>query len=290
MFRRVVIVGPGLMGGSLGLALRARRLALHVVGVARRSETLQTALQVGAVDEGTHDLAQAVRESDLLVIATPVSAILPVLLEAVPHLSAECLVTDMGSVKSPVVRRAEEVLPEWVRFVGGHPMCGSEEAGPAAARNDLYDGAVWAVTPTDRTRTEDTERLCGLINAVGAVPLVLSPEEHDAAVAASSHLPHVAACALALAVGRSAGLNQAIPVLCAGGFRDTTRVASGSAEVWRDILLANAEGVLQQLDAFSRSVDDLRTAIEAGDAERLTELLSEAARAREECLRLRNSG
>lgn len=290
MFRRVAIVGPGLMGGSLGLALRARRLALHVVGVARRPETLQTALQVGAVDEGTHDLAEAVPESDLLVVATPVSAILPVLLEAVPHLSAECLVTDMGSVKSPVVRRAEEVLPEWVRFVGGHPMCGSEEAGPGAARSDLYDGAVWAVTPTDRTRAEDVERLCGLVNAVGAVPLVLSPEEHDAAVAASSHLPHVAACALALAVGRSAGRNQAIPVLCAGGFRDTTRVASGSAEVWRDILLANAEGVLQQLDSFSRSVDDLRTAIEAGDAERLTELLSEAARAREECLRLRSSG
>lgn len=289
MFRRVAIVGPGLMGGSLGLVLRARRLSLHVVGVARRPETLKTALEVGAVDEGTHDLAEAVCESELLVVATPVSAILPVLLEAVPHLSAECLVTDMGSVKSPVVRRAEEALPAWVRFVGGHPMCGSEEAGPAAARGDLYDGAVWAVTPTDRTRSEDVERLCGLIQAVGAVPLVLSPEEHDAAVAASSHLPHVAACALALAVGRSAGRNQAIPVLCAGGFRDTTRVASGSAEVWRDILLANAEGVLQQLDAFSRSVDDLRTAIEAGDADRLTELLSEAARAREECLRLRNS-
>jgi len=278
------------MGGSLGLVLRTRRLALRVVGVARRPETLQTALEVGAVDEGTHDVAEAVREADLLVIATPVSAILPILQKAAPYLGADCLVTDMGSVKSPVVRQADEVLPEWVHFVGGHPMCGSEEAGPSAARGDLYEGAVWVVTPTDRTRAGDVERLCGLIRAVGAVPLVLSPEEHDAAVASASHLPHVAACALALAVREGARGNPAVSKLCAGGFRDTTRIASGSAEVWRDILLANAESVLEQLGYFLRCLDDLRAAIEERDADHLAELLSEAAQAREDCLRPRKPG
>ncbi|MGQ9697480.1 MAG: prephenate dehydrogenase [Armatimonadota bacterium] len=284
MFHRAVIVGPGLMGGSLGLVLRRRRLASKVVGVARRPETLQTAVEVGAIDEGMHDIGEAACDADLLVIATPVSAIVPVLLSALPHLSADCLVTDMGSVKSAVVRQADEALPDWVRFVGGHPMCGSEEAGPAAAKHDLYEGAVWALTPTDRTLSDDIERLCDLIRAVGALPLILSPEEHDAAVAAASHLPHAVACVLALTVWRSAQENRAVQKLCASGFRDTTRVASGSPEMWSDILMANAESVLAQLDVFSRILDELSAAIRSGDASRLTDILREAARARADCL------
>lgn len=284
LFNCVTIIGPGLMGGSLGMALRHRKLAREVLGVARRAETLEAAATVGAVDRATVDLRAAVAGADLIVVATPVSAIVPSLRRAAPYIPAGCLVTDMGSVKAPVVAEAEECVPPCASFVGGHPMCGSEESGPRAARPDLYEGAVWAITPSANTASHAVDRLAELAMAVGAKPLVLPPELHDSAVASASHLPHVAAAALALAVAAASAGNPFVERLCSTGYRDTTRVAAGPAEMWRDILLANRDALLAALGRYSEWFEHLREAVEAGDGESITALLAHAAQARRACL------
>lgn len=276
-------MGTGLMGASFGLALRRRGLSERVIGLARRPETLRSALEVGAVDETAADIRSALPEADLVVVATPVSAIVPILREVADIAEPHCLVSDMGSVKAPIVRSAEQFLPPHLRFVGGHPMCGSEESGPLAAKADLYENAVWVVTPTERTHPDALARMLELVQAVGAKPLLLSPEEHDKAVAAASHLPHVVACALALAVGKAVGEHPIVADLCAGGYRDTTRIAAGNSEMWRDILIANAANILEQIEAASEFLSRFRDAIGSNDAEAVSRLLKEAAAARRAC-------
>jgi prephenate dehydrogenase len=278
-----VIVGTGLMGASFGLALRRRGLAERVIGLARRPETLRSALEIGAVDETAADIRSALPGADLVVVATPVSAIVPILREVANFAEPNCLISDMGSVKAPVVRSAEQFLPPHLHFVGGHPMCGSEESGPLAAKADLYENAVWVITPTERTHPDALNRMIDLVRAVGAKPLQLSPEEHDEAVAAASHLPHVVACALALAVGKAAAENSTVADLCAGGYRDTTRIAAGNSEMWRDILIANAPNILKQIETASEFLGRFRDAVSSNDAEAVSRLLKEAAEARRAC-------
>ena len=200
MFETVAIVGIGLIGGSLGMALRARSLARRVLGIPRRQVTLDEALYIGAIDAGTLDLA-GVEEADLVVLAPPVLAIPPLVEEMAPHLRPGALVTDVGSTKSTLMRCLAPLIPPHADLVGGHPMAGSEQGGVLAGREDLFEGAIYVLTRAPRTRPESVERLAELARRLGATPLEMDPDLHDETVARISHLPHVVAAALAEAAG-----------------------------------------------------------------------------------------
>lgn len=270
------------MGASLGLALQARGLTEEVIGCARKPATLETALRIGAVHQVTYDPRQAVSEADLVVLATPVGSILTILEQISPYLPVNTMVTDVGSVKVPIVRGAEQILSDWIGFIGGHPMCGSEESGPEAARVDLYEGAVWAITPSSRTPQWALERLIHLIQALGAHPLIVSPEEHDQAVAIVSHLPHITSSALAVCVAQ---LAQTIPAsfqLAAGGLRDTTRIAAGDEILWHDICMANREALLEAIETLQTHLSTFKEALRSGDSITLLKLLKRGKESRQQ--------
>jgi prephenate dehydrogenase len=266
----VAIVGVGLIGGSVGRALRARRLADRVIGIGRSRESLAAARATGAVTEIALDPA-AVAEADLVVVATGVRAI-PRLLEAVDaEVRPGTPITDAGSTKASIVAAWEKRRKiRRGRFVGSHPLAGSHRRGPEAADAELFAGRVAVVTPAAATPTNDVEDIGGLWSALGATVFVMNPREHDRLVAATSHAPHVLAAALAAATPPAA-----IP-FTAGGWRDTTRIASGDPELWAEILLDNAGPLTAALKRVATAADRMIAAIEAGDRRRLVTLLSRA--------------
>ncbi|HET9109542.1 MAG TPA: prephenate dehydrogenase/arogenate dehydrogenase family protein [Ktedonobacterales bacterium] len=279
LFGRVAIIGLGLMGGSLGLALRtgdaAGPLAREVVGYDSAPGVAQRAVARGALDVPAESLAEAVTAADLVVIATPTLAAERTLREVASHLAPDVVVTDLCSVKAPLVAVASQTLRQPERFVGGHPMAGRERAGIEAAAADLYCGARWALTPTPQTAPDALRQLRALVEALGAEPLELDAVAHDAAVAGVSHLP------LTLAVALTQTLAEAddwptMAQLAAGGYRDTTRVAAGDPVMGRDILLANREALLARLDAFAEALARLREAIAQGDATQIEATLGAA--------------
>jgi prephenate dehydrogenase len=285
LFRKVALLGVGLLGGSLGLALRHRGLAGGVHGHVRREAAVAECLAAGAVDAAGTDLEAMVRDADLLVFCTPLGQMRALAERVVPFIRPGTLATDVGSVKSGVVRELEPLFAAaGGRFVGSHPMAGSEQTGVAAARASLFTGAVCVVTPTPASAPAAVERIEQLWRALEARVLRLSPEAHDELVARSSHLPQALATVLAnLVLDPAAPREQA--QLCAGGFRDGTRIASGSPEMWRDIFLANRAPVTRALDACVRALGQLRHAIEAGDAEALAAILTSARQRRQAWLK-----
>jgi prephenate dehydrogenase len=289
-FETVALVGMGLMGGSLGLALRERRLARRVVAVARRPETVRRALELGAADEGCSEPEQGVAAADLVVLCTPVLTI-PALVERIaPHLKPGAVVTDVGSTKAVLVRELPQRLRRDTPYVGGHPMAGSEHTGVDAARADLFLGASYLLTPTAETPEDAVVRLERWISALGAIPIRIEPEAHDRAVAGISHLPHVVAAALAAAVGCPvpednsdlSGERETLRRLIAGGFRSTTRIAASSPEMWRDICLTNCDAVLEALRLFEAELALFARALEDRDAGALFRAFERARAARED--------
>lgn len=282
LFDTVAIVGVGLIGGSLGMALRRRGLARRVIGIVRRDATLAEALSVGALDAGSLDPA-TVAPADLVVLAAPVLSVPPLVKLLAPYLRPGALVTDVGSTKATLLADTAALLPPGVELVGGHPMAGSERDGVLAGREDLFEGAVWVVTPTDRCRPESVARLEELVRRLGARPVTLEPAPHDEAVARISHLPHVAAAAMASAAADSGVPAETLALLVAGGFRDTTRIAASSPVMWRDICLTNRDEVLAGMTDLECRLTGFRTALEAADPEALLAFF-EAGRAAREAL------
>ncbi len=260
--RRVAILGLGLMGASLGLALRAT--GRIVVGYDASPGVAERARERGAVDEAAATVAQAVASAQLVVLAAPVLAIRELLAAVGPHLLPAALVTDLGSTKAQVVAWAQELLGDPTRFLGGHPMTGRERSGVEAAESGLYQGCVWCLTPTTTTAPQTVDRLAALIGELGARPLLLDAKQHDAAVALVSHLPLVAARALVLTATDSLDWPLAA-TLAASGFRDTTRLASGDPRMARDICLTNAGPLLAGLDAYIETLRTLREQISSAD-------------------------
>lgn len=262
---RVAVVGLGLMGGSLAGALRDRCRA--VVGVARRGQTIEAALARGLIDHGATDLSSGVRGADVVVLAAPVLAIVRLLGEIGPLLDVGCLLMDVGSTKAEIVRKMAE-LPDHVQPLGGHPLCGREVSGVAAADPALYRNRTFVLTSLART-SEDALRLgIALVEAVGAVPLILDAERHDRLLAVVSHIPYLAACALVGAAGTAASADPAVWETAASGFRDTSRLASSDVTMMVDILLTNREPVLEALATYQGELHELarllRSADEAG--------------------------
>ncbi|HOQ28058.1 MAG TPA: prephenate dehydrogenase [Armatimonadota bacterium] len=260
-YSSICIIGMGLLGGSLGMALKQRGLARRVVGVARRPEALERARELGSIDEGGLDATAAVAGADLTFLCVPVLAITRLLPLLAPHVRAGGVVTDVGSTKTAIVDAGESVLPG--RFLGGHPMAGSEQAGIEGADPLLFEGATWALTPGEASAP--VEPLSELITGLGARPLLLPPEEHDRAVAATSHLPHATAAALARVVADALGEAEAAARLAAGSYRDTTRVAASSPELWRDVCLTNREPILAALGRMQGYLAELAEALRQDD-------------------------
>lgn len=266
LFRKVAIVGVGLLGGSLGLALRSRRLSDEVCGYLRRDSAASEAQAAGIVDRATTDLAAAVRDADLVVLCVPVGSMEATASALRGLLSPGAVVTDVGSVKTALVECLESLVQDAGGiFVGGHPMAGSEKTGFASSRADLFEQAVCVVTPTSRTPPRAVERVESLWLGVGGRVVTMTPERHDLLVSRASHLPHVVAAGLARWVlDPSNGLGD--ERLCATGFRDTTRLASGSPELWRDIALANRAHLEEAITGLAGELERFREALRKGDA------------------------
>lgn len=280
-WRKAAILGVGLLGGSLGMALRRRQLAGEVWGCVRRAATIQEALEAGAIDAGTESMEEAVRDADLVVLCAPVAQLGGMAHSMAPHLATGAWVTDVGSVKGSVIAAVEgQVAEAGGFFVGSHPMAGSEKTGVKAGRADLFNGAVTVVTPTPSSQSEAVEGVSRLWESVGSRVLRLSPEQHDEWVSRTSHLPHLMAATLAEYVLDPAGPPEQA-WLCATGFRDTTRVASGSPEMWRDIAMGNREALLKSMDGFERSLRGLRELLERRDGPGIEAFLRSAKERRD---------
>ncbi|MBI5774072.1 MAG: prephenate dehydrogenase/arogenate dehydrogenase family protein [Verrucomicrobia bacterium] len=283
-FPKVSLIGVGLLGGSLGLALKKRKLAARVEGYVRRDASIAECEALGVVDKASRDLAAVVRDADLVIFCTPLAQMRELAVQAVPHFKRDVLVTDVGSVKASVVADLEAPIARAGGvFIGSHPMAGSEQAGPKAARADLFENAVCVLTPNARGTPAALQQLEEFWQALGARTLRLSPEIHDDLVARCSHLPHTVAAELANYV-----LSPAHPkeqaMLCAAGFRDTTRIASGSTEMWRDIAMANREKLARVLGVFIEDLQELQLALERGDANAITEFFETAKQRRDNWL------
>ena len=277
---RVTVVGLGLMGGSLAGALRGQ--CQTVVGVSRRQDTIETALARGLVDRGTTDVAEGVRQADVVVLATPVRVILRQLAEIAPLLPQGCLLLDLGSTKAQIVAEMAR-LPGHVQVLGAHPMCGKERSGIEVAEPTLYEGCTFILSPLARTSEAALALGYELALAVGARPLVLSADRQDFLVATVSHLPYLLACALIATADATTSADPAAWEIVAGGFRDTSRVAGSDVTMMLDILLTNQEEVLSAVETFQAQLGVLAHLVASGEEGALRSRLS---RIREERRRM----
>jgi prephenate dehydrogenase len=279
VIQRLAVVGVGLLGGSVALAARAEGLAREIVGIGRDRARLEAPLRAGAVDRVTTDLGEGVRDADVVLLAATVLANERLLANLWPALSPAAVVTDVGSTKRGIVAAAERLTAATPRaFVGSHPMAGSEKSGYGVARADLFRGANVIVTPTDASEPRAVKGVTTLWEALGARVSALDPDTHDRAVAAISHLPHVAAWALVDAVER---FEPGAVAFAARGFKDTTRIAASDPAMWTEILLGNRDAIVASLAAFRGALDELERLIAAGDRTGIDALLSRIKRQRE---------
>ncbi|TAK55049.1 MAG: prephenate dehydrogenase/arogenate dehydrogenase family protein [Dehalococcoidia bacterium] len=273
---RVAIIGLGLIGGSIALAVkRANIPELQVVGTARTRETLQRAKKMGAIDLDAPTAAHAVRDARLVVIASPIMATRSIMEEIAPALAPGAVVTDVGSTKGNVARWAQELLPETVSFVGGHPMAGKEQAGIAAADPDLFKDKAWVIAPSVSASEAAVNTVVGLVQLTGASPVFMDPDEHDSYVAAISHLPLLLSSAL-FSVAHGSAAWPELAKLASSGFRDTTRLASGSPEMAHDIVLTNRDNVIHWLDRFIDELRRFRAIVAGGASEEVVEAFTKA--------------
>ena len=279
MIGRLVVVGVGLLGGSIALAARASGAAREIVGVGRDRQRLEGPLRAGLVDRITTDVAAGVDGADCVVLAATVLANERLLETIWARAPAAALLTDVGSTKRRIVTAAERLAAgRPLAFLGSHPMAGSEKSGWQVARADLFRGATVIVTPTDATEPRAIKGVSALWEALGARVSALDPETHDRTVAAISHLPHVAAWALVDAVGR---FEPGALAFAARGFKDTTRIAASDPPMWRDVLLDNADAIRASLGAFRAALDELERLLAADDAAGIEALLARLKSTRE---------
>jgi prephenate dehydrogenase len=274
-WKTVAVVGVGLIGGSVGLALRKRGLAESVVGIGRRQVSLRIARRVGAVTNTTVELAKGVAEAELVVVCTPAGRIIDDVRTAAAHCPPGTLITDAGSVKQPLVAALDEGLPRGCRYLGSHPLAGSEKSGAAHADAELFEGRVAIITPTRNTRGEDFDLIEEFWKGLGSVVVQMPPDEHDRALALTSHLPHVAAAALAAVVP------EKLFRLCGTGMTDTTRLAAGDVELWKQILMLNRDNVLAALEQYGAKLTALHAAVRDGQWDDVARILTAAKKNRD---------
>lgn len=280
-WNNITVIGAGLLGGSIALAVKHRRLASKVFACVRSDSTLRLCARLEVADVVTKDIKAAVESSDLVILCTPLSQMAALAGKMRPFLKPGTIVTDVGSVKACVVNELEPIFRQaGAEFIGSHPMAGSEKIGVAAARADLFQNAVCLVTPSGRSSAEAVAKVENFWKALGGSLIRLSPETHDDLVSRSSHLPHVVAAELANYV-LSPVHPKAQALVCANGFRDTTRIASGSPEMWRDIALANRKNLGRVLGVFIEDLQEFQLALERGEVEAIEEFFTKAKQRRD---------
>jgi len=269
MFRRMVVAGVGLIGGSLALAARERGLAGEVIGYGRGQENLQLARERRIIDRYFTRPEEIPSGVDLLVLATPVQATVPLAASFLPRLEPGCLVTDVGSVKAKIVRDMDRLLPPEIAFVGAHPIAGGERWGAEAAVADLFVGHRCILAPTRKTDADALKRMGSFWRALGARVEVMDARLHDRILGVVSHLPHVLVYALVNTLSRTKADSVDLKEYCAGGFKDFTRIASSRPELWRDICLLNREAIGKSLTDYIKNLERLRRLIRSGKGELL---------------------
>ena len=272
LFNKVAIVGTGLIGGSVGMAIRKNGLAGEVVGVSRHAKNILLARKMRAIDKGSQDLG-IIKGADLVVLATPVEAILGLSKKISSLVSGDCVVTDVGSTKEKIVSRLDRVFPG---YIGSHPLAGSEKRSVFYARPDIFKGSLCVLTPTAKTNVKALSKIKRLWGSVGARVVLLRPETHDAILSFASHLPHVAAFSLI----------NSVPAAClkfaSGGLKDTTRIAASDAELWAEIFLSNKNNLTRAIGVFQGNLSEIKSALRHQDKKRLQSILKEAKSRREE--------
>lgn len=271
----VAILGLGLLGGSISIVSRKKKLVTKTVGWSHRDVTRLTALEKGIIDECQPTPQEAVKAADLVIICTPVGVMAHVLETIAPHLKPGAIVTDVGSTKRSVVAAAEKHLEPQNPFVGSHPMAGSERSGISAADEKLFDDRLCILTPNDRTDTKALTEVEEFWTDLGMRTTRITPGEHDRMLADVSHLPHMVAAAI-VAIQEERSLGIAGP-----GFKDATRIAAGDAVLWRDIFMDNKEAVIRSLDRLLAGLREYRTAMQAGDGQKIENLLAAASKRRQ---------
>lgn len=275
LFEQVAIVGVGLIGGSVGMAVRARRLARHVVGIDRDTATLARAVDADAIQSGVTHLRLGVSDADLVVFCTPVDRIAAGVLEAAPHCRPGTLITDVGSTKGNIIAAVAGKLPSNVEYVPAHPLAGSEKSGAEHGRADLFENRVTLITPMPGNSRPAIARVTQFWQAIGSRIIEMNHADHDPALAVTSHLPHTVASAVAGVTPKD------WLTLTAGGFRDVTRIAAGNPHLWTAIFQANRDSVLAALAAFTDRLSVFRRLLEAGDGAGLVNWLIEGKQVRD---------
>ncbi|HEY8101826.1 MAG TPA: prephenate dehydrogenase/arogenate dehydrogenase family protein [Burkholderiaceae bacterium] len=285
MFKKITIFGVGLIGGSFALALKKAGVVQSVVGVGRTITSLQRAKELGIIDVVSTSVAEALRDTDLVLIAAPVAQTESILKAIEPHLQPGTVVTDAGSTKTDVVAAARKALGKKIaQFVPGHPIAGRELNGPDAAIDDLYVGKKVVLAPLPENISADVERVANAWQQCGAVIHRLTAENHDRIFAAVSHLPHLLAYALVDDIAKKPHADLLFQY-AASGFRDFTRIAGSSPEMWRDITLANQSALLSELDAYMTQLTQLRSLLAAGDGKAIEAVYANAQQARHDWIR-----
>ncbi len=278
MFKRVTIVGVGLMGGSLGMAIKKHSLAQEVVGFSQRQSSLLEAIKQKAIDVAETDARNALSHADLVIFATPVESIIKLLPTLSPFIRRGCYVTDLGSVKAEIVEVAEKNLQTPPFFIGAHPLVGSEKQGVENASAELFENTKCIMTPTDKTNPAVKEKMKSFWSRMGAQVSFLTPTEHDEILSYTSHLPHL------LAYGLVDTLPAKSQEFIAQGFKDTTRIASSSPQIWNDISMTNSKNLIKALDELVKNLSTMRKAINSHDTQTLTQIFTRAKEKRDAIL------
>lgn len=279
-FNKLVIFGAGLIGGSFALALRRANAVVEVVGFGRSAATLEQARQLGIIDRVGQDVSAEVHDADLVLLATPVGQMAELMARIAPHLGAHTLVTDGGSTKGDVVAAVYANMGDKVtQFVPAHPIAGAEQSGAVAARADLYQGKKVVLTPLPENSVDSVERVRKAWELCGAVVSELTAKQHDEVFAAVSHLPHLLSFALVHDLAQRKNRDQLLS-FAASGFRDFTRIAASSPEMWRDICMANRAALMDELGSYMQELEAIHEALAEGDADRLEEIFSLAREVR----------
>ncbi|MBI4745706.1 MAG: prephenate dehydrogenase/arogenate dehydrogenase family protein [Deltaproteobacteria bacterium] len=280
-FKKLTIIGVGLIGGSLAMALRKKGMVGEIVGVGRSISNLELAVKLDVIDKFTTDPAAGVMGADLVVVATPVASMAEMMKKIAPYLKEGALVTDVGSVKGAVVKEAEKLIPSGVYFIGGHPIAGTEESGVCAAFPTLFEKNRCILTPTAKTEREALKKVKEIWEAAGSEVILMDAEKHDSILAAVSHLPHVIAYSLVNTVDDVKDFEESILSYSAGGFRDFTRIASSSPEMWRDICLLNRDAIIDMITRFEKSLTKLKGYIKESNGHEIFKEFDRSKKARD---------
>jgi len=271
VFNKVAIIGAGLIGGSIGLGLKQRKIAREVVGVSKHKKSIALALKTKAIDKGSLSLS-VIKGAELLIVATPVDTIIALKHKILKYIDKDCIITDVGSTKEEIVSAMEKAFPN---YIGSHPLAGSEKRGVINASPAIFDGSLCILTPTARTSSQALKNVKLLWKALGARIIILTPKQHDKILAFVSHLPHLIAFSLINTVP------EGLLKFSSGGLKDTTRIAASDTALWRDILLSNRANLLSAIKLFESNLTRLKSAIKANNSKAVESILSQSKRIRE---------